>query len=317
MAEQTYAPYCLHCEKEGHRTHECWSTHVVNARSNEIASLSAPPPAGAQQAVADEQQAFEAWAEARGNRLDKFCSALGKWSYESYETQAAYDAWRARAALAAPAGAQQAVAPEPVPDSVWEALQRMIEDGLVKGPASQEDARTVMRYRDRVRFLAAPAAAQGAVAILAAKHTGMRVDYSGLLKQAQVGLRREPALAEMLRQLKDHLTELGRRWYTGDVAVVDEILQLYCIEQDTRKALAATPAPEAAPSAKEGEADTARLDWIVRQGDEFSCSVIVDAPDDGEYRVHGMDNAYGQGKTAREAIDAAIKGLTPAGGDRG
>jgi len=46
-----------------------------------------------------------------------------------------------------------------VPDGVWEALQRMIEDGLVKGPASQEDARTVMQYRDRVRFLAAPTAA--------------------------------------------------------------------------------------------------------------------------------------------------------------
>ncbi|MDN8612745.1 hypothetical protein [Variovorax ginsengisoli] len=54
---------------------------------------------------------------------------------------------------ATPAVAVQA---EPVvPDGVWEALQRMIEDGLVKGPASQEDARTVALYRDRVRFLAA------------------------------------------------------------------------------------------------------------------------------------------------------------------
>jgi hypothetical protein len=53
-------------------------------------------------------------------------------------------------------------------------------------------------------------------------------------------------------------------------------------------------------------ADTARLDWIVRQADEFSCSMIVDAPGDGEYIVHGMDG-YGQGKTPRDAIDNAMR----------
>lgn len=36
-----------------------------------------------------------------------------------------------------------------VPDAVWEALQRMIEDGLAKGPNSQDDARTVARWRAR------------------------------------------------------------------------------------------------------------------------------------------------------------------------
>lgn len=41
--EQTYAPYCLHCEKEGHRTRDCWSTHCVTPRSTEINSLSAHP----------------------------------------------------------------------------------------------------------------------------------------------------------------------------------------------------------------------------------------------------------------------------------
>lgn len=52
--------------------------------------------------------------------------------------------------------------------------------------------------------------------------------------------------------------------------------------------------------------DAERLDWIVRQADEFSCSMIVDAPGDGEYIVHGMDG-YGQGKTPREAIDNAMR----------
>ena len=72
---------------------------------------------------------------------------------------------------------------------------------------------------------------------LAAEHEGMRVDYHGLLRQAQDGLRGEPGIAEMIRQLHDHLTELGRRWYTGDRRVVDEFLQLYCIESDARRTL--------------------------------------------------------------------------------
>lgn len=73
--------------------------------------------------------------------------------------------------------------------------------------------------------------------ILAADHKGMRVDYSGLFKEACRALRigsKETALAEMLRQLEEHLTELGQRWYAGDAAVVDEMLQLYCIESEAR-----------------------------------------------------------------------------------
>lgn len=72
---------------------------------------------------------------------------------------------------------------------------------------------------------------------LAADHCGMRVDYHGLLRQVQDGLRSEPGLAEMVRQLHGHLTELGRRWYAGDRKVVDELLQLYGIEDGARRAL--------------------------------------------------------------------------------
>jgi len=76
--------------------------------------------------------------------------------------------------------------------------------------------------------------------LLGPEHTGMRVNYRGLLLQSQSALQRgeeEPGLAEMLRQLQGHLKELGQRWYAGDVAVVDEILQLYCIEQQAREEL--------------------------------------------------------------------------------
>jgi hypothetical protein len=72
---------------------------------------------------------------------------------------------------------------------------------------------------------------------LAADHSSMRVNYAGLLNQARAALRGSPGLAEMLRQLQEHLEELGQRWYAGDTDVVDEILQLYCIEREARQAL--------------------------------------------------------------------------------
>lgn len=71
------------------------------------------------------------------------------------------------------------------------------------------------------------------------EHKSMRVDYRGLFKAAIAGLRGDGGTAEMMRQLCDHMTELGQRWYAGDVAVVDEILQLYCVERETRRALLA------------------------------------------------------------------------------
>ena len=76
--------------------------------------------------------------------------------------------------------------------------------------------------------------------LLAADHKGMRVDYSGLLTQSCRALRsgtKELGLAELLSQLHGHMTELGQRWYRGDTAVVDELLQLYAVEDGARDAL--------------------------------------------------------------------------------
>jgi hypothetical protein len=44
-----------------------------------------------------------------------------------------------------------------VPDAVWEALQRMIEDGVRRGPASREDAKAVADWRGRFWKKAEPA----------------------------------------------------------------------------------------------------------------------------------------------------------------
>ena len=93
--------------------------------------------------------------------------------------------------------------------------------------------------------LSAPAAQ--AINLLAADHSGMKVDYRGLLSQVQSAIKQsDPGYAEMLRQLEGHLQELGQRWYAGDTNVVDEILQLYCIERDSRKTVRqdAAAAPE-------------------------------------------------------------------------
>lgn len=114
------------------------------------------------------------------------------------------------------------------------------------GIESTANAEFIAAARDAVPALLAENAALAAEVerlrkspLLAERHTGMRVDYSGLLGQCQRALRsREPGNAEMLRQLQGHLQELGRRWYEGDTAVVDEILQLYCIERDARAAMA-------------------------------------------------------------------------------
>jgi hypothetical protein len=76
-------------------------------------------------------------------------SSLG--SNDTIEMVGTFDATPPAPAPAAPV--------QSVPDGVWEALQRLIENGLMAGQASAEDARTVSAYRDRVRFMAAPAAA--------------------------------------------------------------------------------------------------------------------------------------------------------------
>lgn len=105
-----------------------------------------------------------------------------------------------------------------------------------------------LAWKDRAALAATQPAAQGmdAAKLLAEKHTGMKVDYRGLLGQVRRAIKRTAGgHEEMLRQLEGHITELGQRWYAGDTDVVDELLQLYCVEREARAALAA--------QAKQGE----------------------------------------------------------------
>lgn len=71
---------------------------------------------------------------------------------------------------------------------------------------------------------------------LAKKHDSMMVDYSGLLRQARENMKRTAGFQKnMLEQLQVHLEILGKRFYEGDLTVVDEFLQLYCIADEDRK----------------------------------------------------------------------------------
>lgn len=119
------------------------------------------------------------------------------------------------------------------------------EDNCVT--VDQHDAACSVKYAlDSARALEWKGGAEPLLAprppfdLLAADHKGMRVDYSGLLKQSCRALRlgtKELGLAELLSQLHGHMTELGQRWYHGDTAVVDELLQLYAVEDAERDAL--------------------------------------------------------------------------------
>ena len=97
-------------------------------------------------------------------------------------------------------------------------------------------------WKARAALAATQPVAQGLdkVTLLSKDHTGMKVDYSGLLVQVRREIKRSaPGLAEMIRQLQKHMQELGQRWYAGDTAVVDELLQLYSVECQARDAIAA------------------------------------------------------------------------------
>lgn len=120
-------------------------------------------------------------------------------------------------------------------EKVWQAKEA-ISEGMGRLRACIHGFRT---RRDRAAVALPHEPADVARAILAADHAGMHVDYSGLLRNAQGCATHAGQLATrfMLKELQGHMAELGRRYYAGDTAVVDEFLQLYCIGREERAAL--------------------------------------------------------------------------------
>lgn len=80
------------------------------------------------------------------------------------------------------------------------------------------------------------AAGVPAINLLAPTHKGMRVDAFGILGRIRDGRYFQGlkfGCGEMLR----HLEELATRYYAGDITVIDEFLQLYCLDNDRPKAV--------------------------------------------------------------------------------
>jgi hypothetical protein len=66
--------------------------------------------------------------------------------------------------------------------------------------------------------------------LLGPKHKGLKVSASGLLGRIARGQRPNKGMRYMLGVLLEHLEHVGEQYYSGNVAVVDEFLQLYCLD---------------------------------------------------------------------------------------
>lgn len=68
--------------------------------------------------------------------------------------------------------------------------------------------------------------------LLGPKHTGMRIPVSGILTRIIRGEKLDKGSRYMIEKLLEHLEETGRRFYSSDIKVIDEFLQLYCLDNN-------------------------------------------------------------------------------------
>lgn len=68
--------------------------------------------------------------------------------------------------------------------------------------------------------------------LLADDHLGMRANGIRYLVEAQ-----GRGFTAMRQQMAAHLKELAEKYYAGEITIVDEFLQLYCIGQKQRRAI--------------------------------------------------------------------------------
>lgn len=61
---------------------------------------------------------------------------------------------------------------------------------------------------------------------LSKKYTGMRISASGVLNRVK------GFLGFGAKEMLKHLREMATKYYAGDIAAVDEFLQLYCLDDD-------------------------------------------------------------------------------------
>jgi hypothetical protein len=73
---------------------------------------------------------------------------------------------------------------------------------------------------------------------LAKNHTGMKISARGILMRVRGELKGSAT------ELLDNLSEMSTRYYAGDIAVVDEFLQLYGLDYDRPKNETGVTEPE-------------------------------------------------------------------------
>ncbi len=82
--------------------------------------------------------------------------------------------------------------------------------------------------------------------LLAPEKKGMRVNGVRYLRQSKgVGY------ADMRRMMAAHLEDLAREYYAGNITIVDEFLQLYCIGESDRANCVVRAQQEQVPSPAE------------------------------------------------------------------
>lgn len=79
--------------------------------------------------------------------------------------------------------------------------------------------------------------------VLAPEEPGKRLALDFILRNP----RNHAALKGLRVNLNDNIAEMGKRYYSGDVAAVDEFMQIYCVATPQRDALVSKM--KAAPSA--------------------------------------------------------------------
>ena len=103
-------------------------------------------------------------------------------------------------------------------------IMQIMYGEMPKGGSAQLLAMVQVCVLEAMSHVCTPQHAPTAVP-LAAKHQGMCISAQGLL--ARVRGRLQFGAREMLK----HLEEMADRYYAGDISVVDEFLQLYCLDE--------------------------------------------------------------------------------------
>jgi hypothetical protein len=67
--------------------------------------------------------------------------------------------------------------------------------------------------------------------LLGAKHTGMKISASGVLGRIEKGWKVDKGMRVCCGQMLTHLQDVAKKFYAGDVKIVDEFFQLYCLDE--------------------------------------------------------------------------------------